>query len=692
MDSDNVTVSSVATPTANVRLAPVAAERSKPQWTATLALTVCVLATLLLSLADLNAIGLPGCSAGSGCDAASKSVWGKLPGLGWPTAYIGFAWFSGVFVWWMLSGQNGRFVTTLGRTLLRASVVGSMFFLTVSWIGGYLCWYCIAANVANILFVSLLEWSWRTFARTHPTASVDRVHHALRGRSTTGGIGGVIAALLITGALAVLQVRSLAAAKLRDQAALAQSTAKILEATAKQAEVARLAGLKDQLKAAAPGQAGQANQAGQAGSAPQNPPAAPVAESARPLLPEPLAATNVPFTGRHRLGPEVAQVRLVVFTGYQCPDCKVLEAELVRIAAANPTVSMSVKHFPLCAACNPQAGTNMHPNACWAARFTEAAAILGGPEKFWAAHKLMFEVGGSFTDAEFPKLVQKLGLSIKVFSDKMQSKETLDRVAIDIASGYAVGITMTPMLFVNGVELRGAHLPGAAESAVTAVLATNPTARDASADVPPGAFDRAVGAWRNARAVAVAPEPNRSGFGATSQDATVTVVLIGDLQEPLTGAADAELRGLTSELPGLRYEYRHYPMDKKCQPVGVVDRYPQACMAARAVEAAGLLGGEAAMQSLHVWLVNNRERLTEQSLRDGVPAIGLNADDLFAKLTDPVVDARIAADIALAKRLGVKSLPSVWVNGKPLVTLKAGGRSALAAVMREAVVQPLPPK
>jgi len=420
-------------------------------------------------------------------------------------------------------------------------------------------------------------------------------------------------------------------------------------------------------------------------------PVVPAAQPARLPLPEPIAAA-VPLTGRHRLGPEVAQVRLVVFTGYQCPDCKVLEAELVRIAAANPTVSLSVKHFPLCAACNPEAGTNMHPNGCWAARFTEAAAILGGPDKFWAAHKLMFEVGGSFTDAEFPKLVQKLGLSINAFSERMQSQETLDRVKVDIASGFAVGISMTPMLFVNGVELRGAHLPGAVQGAVEAVLASNPAARDASADLPPGALQRALVLWRNAGTVIIAPEPDRFGSGAASQNSVVSVLLIGDLQDPLTCAADAELRSLFPELPGLRYEYRHYPMDKKCHPVGVVDRYPQACLAARAVEAAGLLGGEAAMQSMQVWLVNNRQRLTEQTLPEGATAAGLNADDLLAKLTDPIVDARIAADIALGKRLGVKSLPSVWVNGRRLLTLKAGDQSVLAAVVREAAAQPLPMK
>ncbi|MHC4948091.1 MAG: vitamin K epoxide reductase family protein, partial [Planctomycetota bacterium] len=35
-----------------------------------------------------------------------------------------------------------------------------------------------------------------------------------------------------------------------------------------------------------------------------------------------------PFTGRYRLGPEVAPIRLVVFSDYQCVDCNRVEGEL----------------------------------------------------------------------------------------------------------------------------------------------------------------------------------------------------------------------------------------------------------------------------------------------------------------------------------------------------------------------------
>ncbi len=692
MQSDRAPGSSKPAPAATAGQCPVGPRLGKPQWLATLALTVSLLASLLLTLADLNTIGLPGCSAGSACDAASKSVWGKVPGLGWPTAYVGLAWFSGVFVWWMLSGQTARGLATPGRILLRVSAIGSLFLLTVSAFGGYRCSYCIAANLANVAFVLLLVWSWRAAAADAASAgsvSTGSQTSPATGRVTVGVVIGAVAGLLVSGVLAVLQAQSLAAAKQRDQAALSESTAKILEATAKQGESAAPKLPTESPKTEAQSPKAQTPPVTAANSAAK--PVVPVQEPTRPPAPEPVAAA-APLTGRHRLGPEVAQVRLVVFTDYQCPDCKNLEADLVRIAAENPTVSLSVRHFPLCAACNPEAGTNMHPNACWAARFTEAAAILGGPAKFWEAHKLMFEVGGSFTDAEFPKLVQRLGLSIKAFSDKMQSQETLDRVKLDIASGFAVGLTMTPMLFVNGVELRGAHLPGAAQGAVSAVLASSPAARDASADVPPGALQRAMVLWRNAGAVSIASEPDRFGFGATIQNSVVSVLVIGDLQDPLTSAADAELRGLCSEIPGLRYDYRHYPMDKKCQPVGVVDRYPNACFAARAVEAAGLLGGEPAMQSMQAWLVNNRQRLTDQLLPEAAAAAGVNPSDLLTKLTDPLVDARIAADIALGKRLAVKSLPSVWVNGKRLVTLKAGDQSVLAAVVREAAAQPRPVK
>ena len=95
------------------------------------------------------------------------------------------------------------------------------------------------------------------------------------------------------------------------------------------------------------------------------------------------------FEGRYRRGPEVAPVRIVLFTDYQCPDCDQLDQLLEGLIEGRPDVAVSVKHFPFSKACNPNVPRELHPNACWAAR----AAVEEGKQRWlvgvWAMHLSM---------------------------------------------------------------------------------------------------------------------------------------------------------------------------------------------------------------------------------------------------------------------------------------------------------------
>jgi len=617
-------------------------------WVRSVLILAALVSVSLLGLAELTSIGLPGCRIGSSCAAAAASIWGRVPFIGWPTAFIGVAWFLALSVWTLLAGPR-PVISRVARVFLATGALGSLLMLTVSFVGGYLCPYCIAANVAHLAFVVL----------SFLVAAPSPVPTAGRTRKQRWSVpSGAAAAVLATIGLAAVHAQTSRTQRERDAAALRESTAKVVEASTRPANTAESTPVPQTPTPVPPGPAAAAS---------------PVAES-----------TGGGFTGRWRLGPEIAQVRIVVLTDYQCPDCKALEAELSQLVKANPAVSLSIKHFPLCTDCNPKIGQTLHPNACWAARFAEAAGMLGGQAKFWEAHALMFERGGAFTDAEFPGLVTKLGLEPRLFSRTMQSQATLDLVKADIADGFSLGLSQTPMMFMNGVELRGAHRPGAVSQAVQSLIASGVPARSAAADTPPDAFAKALADWENSPVRDIPPEFGRPAAGAVSEDARVRVVLFGDVQDPFTCAAHTELAKLVTSDPRVRYEYRHFPLDRSCNPAlpEAANRYPMGCLAARAIEAAAAIKGQECQQRMLQWLVDNRDRLSEQALRDGAPAMFLDETELFAMMQDVRVTNGIAADLALASRIGLAAVPSVWVNDKLVSKLTVDGKSVLSAVVQ----------
>ena len=94
----------------------------------------------------------------------------------------------------------------------------------------------------------------------------------------------------------------------------------------------------------------------------------------------------------------------------------------------------------------------------------------------------------------------------------------------------------------------------------------------------------------------------------------------GDYQEPFTAEADGMIRALLANRSDASYEFRHYPINKACNPVTPRDMHPLACRASFAAEAAGQLGGTEAYWSMHVWLMENQKQLSDQTLVNSLSA------------------------------------------------------------------------
>ncbi|MFQ5412419.1 MAG: DsbA family protein, partial [Phycisphaerae bacterium] len=632
-----------------------------------LCLVAAVAATFVLVLSHVEGISMPGCGQGGGCAEAAASAWGKVPGIGkngWPVSFLGFAYFSGLLVAW-LSASGG--VPALLRYLVRFGVLISLMFIVVLIVQRHLCIYCLASHAANIAFWIILER-----VRVRPASPI-----------RLPVIVTVIFLLLSAGLYGVdsEKTRAFHAEQEKERQ---ESVKQMIASNKEKARAAQAAANRESkpeperttppapVAQAAPPSSTQppppmANpDSTSVGAHPNQPNPAPVAGPATPQDDRPWTGG---FTGRYRLGPEKAAIRIVMISDYQCIDCQRLEPQFMKYVEEHDNISFSMKHFPMCADCNPNFRTrNIHPNACWAAYAAEAAGIMGGNETFWKMHSWLFERKGSFTSEELQQAVFEFGLQWDEFVKILDSDLVRKPVAANVKEAIWLGLYFTPMVFINGVEFKGVFVPNAVQRTMKQLLAENPEPLTAEWDQPPPAVDKCVSDWQAQYVRHHAPDRQRWPKGP--DDAPVKIVMWGDFQEKYTAIADQAVRDWMAGKEGdVIYTFRHFPFNQECNPVVSVDRHPMACLASRAAEAAGILAGIDGYWKMHAWLMANQEGLNEAALRAAAVEMGFDPTALFSAMNDPQIAFAIEEDCRAAKSTPKTSMRAsfLWRAGIPTI-------------------------
>ena len=147
-----------------------------------------------------------------------------------------------------------------------------------------------------------------------------------------------------------------------------------------------------------------------------------------------------------------APVSLVVFSDFQCPNCKEEEKTLRQnLLASFPTqVRVYFKDFPL---------EQIHP---WA----KAAAIAGrcvfrqSPAKFWEYHDWIYEKQSDITVENLKNQVLEFANNAKDLDTLqlgrcMDTKATEAEVNASIAEAHELHVDATPTMFLNGRRLVG---------------------------------------------------------------------------------------------------------------------------------------------------------------------------------------------------------------------------------------------
>lgn len=588
----------------------------------------------------------------------------------WPVSFLGAAYFSAALAAWVVVGLSGRRVGWAARAVIWLGALGSVVYIVVIVVEKKYCQYCIASHVGNLTLLAITEvgmmMARNSAARTMNTAKA--------GLKRFGGFASVAAGLLVfAGTAAAIghvdaEKRGVLLAK-----AEAEKT-EMLEKIMAQAEAAK--------------------QAAEAAKA--NPPVA---------APAKLPWGDKGFVGRWVKGPREAQARIVMVSSYQCPDCRIFEnAALALLDKYKDKVSLSVFHFPMGTDCNKHVGSNMHPNGCWAARAAEAAAIISGTkaelegkdrweagnEAFWKMHVWMFGRQGSFTDAELRAALPDLGYpDVDQFLRIMQGEATKKILENDTDIGDALGLFYTPMMFVNGIEVRGWLTNSQAlTQAVDTMMAANPPAADHRNDRPDLAREKYVSDWRQNRVVNFpAARPGRT---QGPDDAKVDVLVFGDYTEPNTAKLDSAIRAMLGK-KSVRYTFRHYPGAKACNPSLPRDFFPNGCLAARAAEAAGATAGPEAFWKMHEFLFTNAKAVSQQRLLLGASVMNLDKARFEGQLEAPLIAEQVTEDVRAGQAAGVRTIPTLYINGKLVDRWQRDGDDVLGRIVEEVLTgKPVP--
>jgi protein-disulfide isomerase len=175
--------------------------------------------------------------------------------------------------------------------------------------------------------------------------------------------------------------------------------------------------------------------------------------------PDPGLVEDVPVGAAPVRGPARAPVTVVVYSDFECPFCQRSEATLRALSEQyGDRLRIAWKNHPL----------PMHANARAAAK---AALAAGDQGKFWEYHDVLFAHQDALDPASLERYAADLGLDVERFRRAMAEGRTEAAIASDEAEGTRLGVTGTPLFFVNGRRIIGAQPLARFQASVELALA-----------------------------------------------------------------------------------------------------------------------------------------------------------------------------------------------------------------------------
>ncbi|MFN0137605.1 MAG: vitamin K epoxide reductase family protein [Phycisphaerae bacterium] len=148
-------------------------------------------------------------------------------------------------------------------------------------------------------------------------------------------------------------------------------------------------------------------------------------------------------------------------------------------------------------------------------------------------------------------------------------------------------------------------------------------------------------------------------------DAQLTLVAFVDFECSVCKQLRTILTDLATREPQTYcVHFKHYPLDQSCNPHAKRTAHGSACLAARAYEAARIVGGTDAARTLRGVLYQRQREIAPQYIDEWARTCGIDPTKFKAAINSPEALAPINDDTALGKSLGVEAVPVLFVNGR----------------------------
>ncbi len=363
-------------------------------------------------------------------------------------------------------------------------------------------------------------------------------------------------------------------------------------------------------------------------------------------------------------GSPTAPATIVVFTDLECPYCARAEITLEGLKAqyGEEELRIVVKHAPF------------HDHSEQAARYAQAALMLGGPRAFFRFMKLGFEHQDELaSDFLLKQLCEKSGVDPNKAADIAQTQEVSDKLEADAELAQKLQVNGTPTFFVNGAMIVGAQALSIFTNLIDAELVaaekllaegvpaqlvfatrvgTNSALADAAEARENGAAkpDEAAEAqeqpgtlWK----VPVAGTPLRG-----PRDAPITIVEFADYECPFCRRAQITIDKLFELYPGkLRLSRRENPLPMHSRALAA---------AMLALEARARRGDEAYFEATSKLFQSGLE---PEHLDDIAKEIGLDIARTRRAIEKKAHLALVERDQDLAVAVKANGTPHYFVNG-----------------------------
>jgi protein-disulfide isomerase len=379
-------------------------------------------------------------------------------------------------------------------------------------------------------------------------------------------------------------------------------------------------------------------------------------------------ATAQPSSDSIPVGPEdavwgspTAPVTLIMFTDFECPYCARVTSTLAELQRHYGFEQLRIvyKHHPL----------PFHPGALPAARAAQAVFEIAGAEAFFAYAESLFQNQRSLYDSTLAGLAREVGLDHDTFARHYAGASAARKVAADIALAERLGESGTPAFRINGARVLGAQPYSEFAGVIDAELAQASALRD-QGRTPAEIYALRVASNLAAEPVRTAKRPSSEPaetyqvvpiegsptLGAA--DALVTIVEFTEYQCPFCKHAAPTLEQLRKHYGReLRLVFKHNPLPF----------HEHAENAAILALEARKQRGDAAFWQTSARLFERSPELDESSLLALAAELKLNVDRARAAIRERRYGQEIAADQALAAKLGASGTPTFYINGRELV-------------------------